>query len=312
MLISVCIPTFNRPELLREAVMSCLAQSHRPIEILVGDDGPDERAKAILEAIPPQHGVAIRHMRNEPRLGQAGNVNSLFDAASGERLVLLHDDDLLEPKALAALLECFAKDARVVASFGKQRLMTADGQVLEAQSDGLNQAFFRTAAHARTVLSSLESALVQQFPNDGFMVASRAARAARYPDEHETGNVSWCDFAFGLRLSQHGSFYFLDQFTAKYRITPGSVGVQGSTWAGAFELVERACVPASSQWAKRVAATRIAMRAIREYAGRGDWRRALSLYVSVPPGWRQRLGRSGLLTLLLIVRASLSGRAKMP
>ena len=43
-LVSTIIPVRNRPDLLREAVASVFAQTHRPIEILIVDDGSSDNA----------------------------------------------------------------------------------------------------------------------------------------------------------------------------------------------------------------------------------------------------------------------------
>ena len=83
MLVSICIPTCDRPLLLWEAILSCFAQSHRPLEVLIGDDSANDDSKSLAETIVSPQGVTLRYRRNRPRLGQAGNVNSLFDALAG-------------------------------------------------------------------------------------------------------------------------------------------------------------------------------------------------------------------------------------
>ncbi|MEM1303844.1 MAG: glycosyltransferase, partial [Planctomycetota bacterium] len=49
-LISVCIPTYRRPDLLREAVESVVRQEYRPLEIIVGDDSPTPAAENVVAA----------------------------------------------------------------------------------------------------------------------------------------------------------------------------------------------------------------------------------------------------------------------
>ena len=44
-LVSVVIPSYNRPRLLREAVDSALAQTYPAVEVVVGDDSPTTSAR---------------------------------------------------------------------------------------------------------------------------------------------------------------------------------------------------------------------------------------------------------------------------
>ena len=91
--ISICIPTYKRTELLRIALNSCVAQTFQDFEIVISDDSPDTRTQEMVRNFSaPQ---SVRYVRNEPGLGQARNVNQLFQLARGEFLALLHDDDTL-------------------------------------------------------------------------------------------------------------------------------------------------------------------------------------------------------------------------
>ena len=52
-LVSVIIPTYNRPDYLREAVESVFAQTYPFIEILVIDDGSSDRGAHTKSALKP-------------------------------------------------------------------------------------------------------------------------------------------------------------------------------------------------------------------------------------------------------------------
>ena len=54
--VSAVIPTRGRPELLRRAVRSALAQTLRDIEVLVVIDGPDPVTQAVLQELVQQDG----------------------------------------------------------------------------------------------------------------------------------------------------------------------------------------------------------------------------------------------------------------
>jgi len=95
-LVSTIIPVHNRPALLREAVASVLAQTYRPIEIVIVDDGSTDNTAQSIAALAAAHPSIVRHVRI-PNAGpgtarEAGRV-----IANGEFIQYLDSDDLLLP-----------------------------------------------------------------------------------------------------------------------------------------------------------------------------------------------------------------------
>ncbi len=90
--ISVIIPTHNRPELLREAVNSVLAQTLLPLEILIVDDASSPPVNAADFAGLGEIPIRVLHHPNP--LGGAAAKNTGAHAAQGEALAFLDDDDL--------------------------------------------------------------------------------------------------------------------------------------------------------------------------------------------------------------------------
>lgn len=223
-LVSVCIPTCNRPQYFEAALQSVLGQSLEPYEILVGDDSDDGATKVVVDRHRQQG--RIRYLGNDPPLGQARNVHSLFQASEGDFIVLLHDDDRLIDGALATLLSCFAGRPDVVAAFGKQQVIAPDGAVKWEKTKGINDGYYRTAQHAGRQSSSLRSAIIQQFPNDGYMVRTNAAQEVGYG---QLGAGDACDFAFGIELARQTKkdFYYTDSYTSQYRQSEQSIARGG-------------------------------------------------------------------------------------
>jgi glycosyltransferase involved in cell wall biosynthesis len=108
--LTIAIPTHRRPDLLAEAVRSALGQDfNRLFEVVVVDDDPHSTGHAgLLEDVPEIAAANFRYLRNRANLGDAGNHSRCMDAARGEWLTILHDDDLLDPgfaREMFALLE---------------------------------------------------------------------------------------------------------------------------------------------------------------------------------------------------------------
>ncbi|MGH9537027.1 MAG: glycosyltransferase family 2 protein [Terriglobales bacterium] len=221
--VSICIPTYQRPDLLKVAVDSCLAQTLQDFEIIVSDDSPDTRTQEIIQGVSSKQ--PIRYVRNVPGLGQARNVNQLFVLTAGEFLVLLHDDNFLMPSALEDLLEPLQENSTIVASFGKDYLAANDGVILHAESELTNQRYSKTDDRADRVQRSAWSVLAAQFPPDGYMVRTPAARKTLYRDDSEVGEA--CDRDFAYRLAEMGDFFFVGKYLHAYRITEESISSKG-------------------------------------------------------------------------------------
>ena len=261
-LVSIVIPAWERPALLPEVLDSCLAQTYRDIEVVVADDSRTDRVARAIE--PYLAHPRVRYERNQVRLGQSGNVNRLFDLARGERLVLLHDDDTLLPDAVEVLDECWRRHPNLTACYGKLFIVTHAGIVLDDMTEATDRVCARTAVHAGLQRRPLWPALAGQFPSDGFMVSTAAARATRFRPYEEVGDA--CDFDFKLRLSQQpGWFYFLDRYVSNYRITDTSVSSTPETIDHAFEIACALDVPSDMEPMRRRFLRDRGLHAVRRY-----------------------------------------------
>lgn len=94
-LVSTIIPVYDRPSLVREAIDSVLAQTYRPIEIMVVDDGSTDDTPDVVEQISAEHDEVqlLRQENNGPGSARQRGLN----AARGEFIQFLDSDDLLRP-----------------------------------------------------------------------------------------------------------------------------------------------------------------------------------------------------------------------
>jgi len=90
MLVSVIIPTLNRPKLVLRAINSVLRQTYQEIEVIVVVDGPDSDTVSVVRAVnDPRLQVIV----NPQSLTAAGARNAGADHARGEWIAFLDDDD---------------------------------------------------------------------------------------------------------------------------------------------------------------------------------------------------------------------------
>ena len=124
--VSTIIPVHNRPNLLRDAVTSVLKQTHRPIEIIIIDDGSTDstpQASATIRSIAPHEIQVLRVPNGGP--GAAREVGRKL--ARGEFLQYLDSDDVLLPEKFAQQIAGLRNDPDCDVSYGKTLHQELDG-----------------------------------------------------------------------------------------------------------------------------------------------------------------------------------------
>jgi len=89
-LVSVIIPTYNRPEFLRRAVESVLEQTYENIEVVIVDDCPSNSAESAVDEFSDSR---IKYIQHETNRGVCVARNTGIIEADGEYLCFLDDDD---------------------------------------------------------------------------------------------------------------------------------------------------------------------------------------------------------------------------
>lgn len=123
-LVTILIPVYNRAALCAEAVESCLAQSWRPIEILVVDDGSTDD---LASAMRP-YGDDVRLLR-KPNGGVSSARNMGIAAARGDFIHFLDSDNLLLLDAITTKIEAFAAIADAELCYGVALVKGSNGRL---------------------------------------------------------------------------------------------------------------------------------------------------------------------------------------
>lgn len=120
--VSVCVPTYNNSATVARCLGSILDQDGVDFEIVVVDDASsDDCASVVAAMLRP----GDRLIRNESRLGLAGNHNKCLGLARGARIQFVHADDWLLPGALQRLAPCF-DDPAVGLAFAPRHVVQKD------------------------------------------------------------------------------------------------------------------------------------------------------------------------------------------
>lgn len=97
-LFSIIVPTYNRAEKLRRALLSLVQQTHRDFEVIVCDDGSTDNTGEVVESL--KHQLPLTYMRDEHWGGPARPRNRGIKAARGEWISFLDADDWWYPNRL--------------------------------------------------------------------------------------------------------------------------------------------------------------------------------------------------------------------
>jgi glycosyltransferase involved in cell wall biosynthesis len=92
-LVSICIPAYENLTFLKQLLDSILVQNYPAIDIIISDDSAGEDIKNALPSYVTR--LNIRYFKNTPALKTPGNWNHALDKASGDLLMLIHQDDWL-------------------------------------------------------------------------------------------------------------------------------------------------------------------------------------------------------------------------
>jgi glycosyltransferase involved in cell wall biosynthesis len=115
-LVTIAIPTYKRPEMLREAIDSALNQDDfKDYEIIVVDNDAECSSEDSMteQLIKSYKNPKILYYKNEENLGIYGNWNRCLELARGKWYTMLHDDDLLLKDFLKEIFNIFEKNPKI-------------------------------------------------------------------------------------------------------------------------------------------------------------------------------------------------------
>lgn len=112
-LVSVCIPTYNRRDLLELTLETIAKQTFRDFELIVCDDCSTDNTFEFLTSL---NWPNLRVLRNPANLNLPGTMKRLFQEARGKYVGMQHDHDLYHAGFLASMVELMEQNP--AAGFG--------------------------------------------------------------------------------------------------------------------------------------------------------------------------------------------------
>jgi glycosyltransferase involved in cell wall biosynthesis len=194
---SVIMTVFNRTRYLEEAIKSVLDQTYDNFELVIVDDGSDDRGvKLILEKYKEFHGIKVASQEHK---GLGAAMNYGVSQAKGEHICKLDSDDLLFSQALEVLNEYVEKFPNVDYFYSSRCTIDEEDRLIE---------IFKSVTFDRKKLlrRHIANALIC-WKKESFLEAGGFDESIPYAE----------DYDLALRMAEKFQFQNIDEVLYKVR-----------------------------------------------------------------------------------------------
>ena len=130
-LVSILIPTYNRPDYFKIAFESALNQTYSNIEIIVCDNSTNEKTSEFIK--PFLSNKRVKYYRNYEAKTKKDNFKKFKDIVKGEYINWLMDDDVLHIDKIKIMVDVYLNNnVSIVTSF--RNFIDGDGNLLKNKS----------------------------------------------------------------------------------------------------------------------------------------------------------------------------------
>lgn len=244
--VSVIVPTFNRPEMLREALASILAQRLRDLEIIVVNDAGPDLASMIAGLGADRPIIYLRHPVNR---GIAAARNTGLRTARGRFIAYLDDDDVFYPEHLEQLV--------ALAEAGGHQAVYSDACRATQKKENNGYVIVRRERALSRDFDSFDLLQGNFIPTLCILHERACLDRAGYFDESLTTHEDW---DLWIRIGQHFPFAHLPKITCEFRRRDDGSSMTASRRDDFYrttELIYRrygflpGSAPAGETWAQR-------------------------------------------------------------
>jgi glycosyltransferase involved in cell wall biosynthesis len=207
-LVSVIIPTYNRPGELRTALDSVTQQTYPNLEIILVNDAGEDVTQLVQEFSKK---VKIRYEVHRQNQGAGAARNTGMRLAQGKYIAFLDDDDIYRPEHLFMLVAELEHSLGITAAYADGMQITVDSPRKKGRANEKKVVF--------SADFSEEELLVHNYiPMLTIVFRRSALEKAGYFD---TSLPALEDWEWLIRLSHVGPFVHLPVVTSEYLVRQG-------------------------------------------------------------------------------------------
>lgn len=254
-MISVLMLTYNRENLVRRAIESILAQTYRDFEFIIVDNGSSDKSGEIADEYA-KNDERIRVIHRERGTISAGR-NTALDAASGDYITFIDDDDFTKPDYLEFLLKLITENDADMSicgaadkAFDEKLVMNAEQALIELMWRKKYNVGFPTKMIRRELMENM------RFPEENcyddialmYKIIASAKRVAYHGQpkyvvcRHDNNNSAWTTNHSLLDAKTLGEY--LDSYRARTkwlseRFPSSAMTFRYFEWSFMISMVEK-------------------------------------------------------------------------
>ena len=211
---SIVITTHNRLSLLKRAIDSAFAQT-AACEVVVADNASTDGTQAYVESL----GDRVVYRRNTTNTNHSGAVNAGVDAATGDWIKLLDDDDYLAPDCIEEMMAAIAlRPQAVIISCQAAQVNQQEVELSQTPATGPGKVFYIPQADIHYGM------LLEVVPFGTPVQVAFQRQAFRRSGGWDLAMTSCDDIDSWIRIAQFGDAIFINQCLA-YR----------TVWSGGYD-----------------------------------------------------------------------------
>lgn len=222
--LTVALLTYNRASYLKEAIAGVLAQTYTNFEFLIMDNGSTDETPQVVLGVKDDR---IRYVRNPPGSAIEFNGVSAFHIARGDRIVVTHDDDIMEPTMLERQMRLMDEHPDVIVTWTNVIMINHRSEVVQKHAGKLEED--RIFMCGEYILNFLSERL---WPVPSTMMLVRQLTPRSWVQEHYLGkkkrrnskrgkNVAGtADVYLPAHFNTKGSVAYIGEPLLRYRLHP--------------------------------------------------------------------------------------------
>ncbi|MBT9142010.1 MAG: putative glycosyltransferase EpsJ [Dehalococcoidia bacterium] len=217
--LSIIMPNYNHAHFVGEALEAILAQSFRPLEVIVVDDGSTDNSISVIDQFAKRDPI-VRLLKNDKNMGVEFSVNRGLEHSSGSYLYFPAADDRV-------MLGFFEKSMKLLAEYPQAGLSFSESAILCGQTGAIREIRLRLsdqpAYYTPTEFSKLIYGRGMLFAgNSSILKRTAFIEAGGYKPE-----LRWhCDGFTCLVMALRYGVVHIPEPLAAFRVVPDSYSHQ--------------------------------------------------------------------------------------